>query len=405
MIGPSQFMFATGIENSYPTIKGKDGRIKRIDEMEAAGHYRFWREDFALALNIGVTHLRYGPPLHKTWLGPGHYDWDFADETFNRLQEIGLCPITDLCHFGVPDWIENFQNPDLPRYFEEYARDFAKRYPWVNLYTPVNEIYIAALFSGLYGMWNERMTTDRGFVTALKHLCQANTRAMRAILKVNPSAVFIQSESAEYYHPHCPSEIPEAHLYNARRFLALDFTYGHNVNSVMYEYLMDNGMTRDEYHWFHDHHVKTFCIMGTDYYSSNEHLILRDKKVVASGEIFGYYVITKQYYDRYKLPIMHTETNVLDDKAAPGWLNKEWHNLYRLRKDGLPIMGFTWYSLTDQVDWDSGLVGDKGVVNPCGLFDLNRNIRQVGLDYKLLIESWKGILPTGSAGLKLTHQT
>jgi hypothetical protein len=30
------------------------------------------------------------------------------------------------------------------------------------------------------------------------------------------------------------------------------------------------------------------------------------------GELFGWYVITKQYYDRYRRPLMHTETNCQD---------------------------------------------------------------------------------------------
>jgi hypothetical protein len=28
-----------------------------------------------------------------------------------------VSPIVDLCHFGVPDWIGSFQNPDFPRLF------------------------------------------------------------------------------------------------------------------------------------------------------------------------------------------------------------------------------------------------------------------------------------------------
>src|SRR5690348_5262799 len=39
----SPFMFATGIENSYPTIN--NGRT-RIDEMDKCGHYEKWCTDF-----------------------------------------------------------------------------------------------------------------------------------------------------------------------------------------------------------------------------------------------------------------------------------------------------------------------------------------------------------------------
>src|SRR4051794_24402794 len=112
------FMFSTGIENSSPTIGNGRGRV---DEMEKCGHYERWREDFALAGDLGVRCLRYGLPLYRTFRGPGRYDWSFADLTFAELRRLGIIPITDLCHFGVPDWIGDFQNPDFPDLFAAYA--------------------------------------------------------------------------------------------------------------------------------------------------------------------------------------------------------------------------------------------------------------------------------------------
>lgn len=393
------FMFATGIENSYPTIQLPNGSAKRVDEMEKCGHYKKWRQDFHLVKDLGIRYLRYGPPLYKTHIGPGQYDWSFADEAFNALKDMHIIPIADLCHFGVPDWIGNFQNPDWPGYFAEYAQAFAERYSWVRYFTPVNEIFIAATFSALYGWWNERQTSDVAFVTALQNLCKANVMAMRAILDVQPRAIFIQSESSEYFHPEGPDALYQANVLNERRFLSLDLTYGHPVFANMYQYLEDNGMTREEYNWFRDNHVKANCVMGNDYYITNEHLVHSDGTWSAAGEIFGYYVITHQYYDRYRLPVMHTETNLADSEQAPGWLRKEWANLFRLRQDGVPIMGFTWYSLTDQMDWDTALREDKGTVNPVGLYDLDRKIRPVGVAYQKLMHDWKDLLPTGSFSL------
>ncbi|HYO23759.1 MAG TPA: hypothetical protein VEQ85_02315, partial [Lacipirellulaceae bacterium] len=88
------FMFATGIENSYPTIAG--GR--RIDEMEKCGHYRHWRTDLELLEDLGIRFLRYGPPIHTTWLGPHHPDWEFPDLAFGHLKRHDTVPIADLCH-------------------------------------------------------------------------------------------------------------------------------------------------------------------------------------------------------------------------------------------------------------------------------------------------------------------
>ena len=66
-------MFATGIENSVPTI---DGGRTRVDETESCGHYQRWQENFALVQDIGISYLRFGPSIHSTWLGEGKYDWE-----------------------------------------------------------------------------------------------------------------------------------------------------------------------------------------------------------------------------------------------------------------------------------------------------------------------------------------
>ena len=165
---PIDLAFATGIECSYPKAAGLGGRLERVDELERTFHYRCWRDDLRLVRELGLTFLRYGPPYYRIHLGSGHYDWSFADDAFGEMRRLGIVPIADLCHFGVPDWAGGFDNPDWPALFAEYAGAFAERYPWVILYTPVNEIFICAKFSGLYGMWNERRKDERGFVTATK---------------------------------------------------------------------------------------------------------------------------------------------------------------------------------------------------------------------------------------------
>lgn len=401
----SHLIFATGIECSYPTIALPDGTIKRIDEMEKADHYRRWREDFECVKQLGLEYLRYGPPYYRAHLGRGRYDWEFADLTFNALRDMAITPIVDLCHFGVPDWLGGFQNPEFPTAFAEYAGAFAARFPHLRLYTPINEIFIAARFSAELGWWNERLASDRAFVTALKHLVRANLLAMAAILQVQPAALFIQSESSEYFHAAEPAAYDRADFYNQKRFLSLDLCYGRDVRGVMYEYLMDQGMSRQEYHWFmqRGRAVKPHCVMGNDYYDTNEHLVpAGDRSFTASGEIFGYYVITKQYFDRYHLPVMHTETNFKDEHLAPGWLWKQWANMMRLRQDGVPIIGFTWYSLTDQVDWDTLLREDNGRVNPLGLFDLDRKIRPVGEAYRRLVKEWHNLSPVEGQILDLS---
>jgi beta-glucosidase len=399
-----RFMFTTGIENSYPVIVDRDGNRIRRDQIKETGHDQHWRQDFALVKEMGLEYLRYGPAYYRVHQAPGKYDWSLVDEPMAELQRLGITPIVDLCHFGVPDWAGDFQNPDWPELFAEYAGAYAERYPWAHLYTPVNEIFITANFSGLMGWWNERLTSHRGFVIALKHLAKATLLAEEAILRVQPAALFVQAESTEYFHAAEPEAQTRSNFHNQRRFLSLDLCYGHDVTAQMYEYLLDNGMSKEEYHWLMEHGAvdKTHCIMGNDYYITNEHLVPSGEEPFSpAGDIFGYYVITRQYFDRYHLPVMHTETNLADAERAPNWLRRQWANMLRLKDDGVPIIGFTWYSLTDQVDWDTALRENNGNVNPLGLYDLDRKIRPVGEVYRKLVAQWRDILPAESLCLRL----
>jgi beta-glucosidase/6-phospho-beta-glucosidase/beta-galactosidase len=382
------FIFATGIECSYPTLE--NGRWRR-DQMAATGHYRRWPQDLDLCVELGLSHLRYGPPLHLTLQGPGRYDWSFTDQAMEGMRERGLTPIVDLCHFGVPDWLENFQNPELPQALRAYAAAFAARYPWVRFYTPVNEMYVSARLSALEGVWNEQRRDERAFVTAVRHLAWANRLMMGEILEQRPDAVFIDSESGEFHQPCCPD--PEivriADFENERRFLPLDLLYAHPVSEGMRGWLRDHGLADEEYDWFMARQPPHRTVLGVDYYEWNEKLIDTEGQPRALGELFGWYVIASQYWERYRRPLMHTETNHLDAREAPRWLWRQWHNVQLIRQAGVPIVGFTWYSLTDQVDWDIALAEPLGNVNPVGLFDLNRDPRAVGQAYRHLIETFR----------------
>src|SRR5262249_20201715 len=83
------------------------------------------------------------------------------------------------------------------------------------------------------------------------------------------------------------------------------------------------------------------------------------------------------------------------------WLYKEWANILRIRANGVPVLGFTWYSLTDQVDWDTALRENNGNVNPLGLYDLDRNIRPVGKAYKRIVANWSRLIVAHSICLTI----
>ncbi len=379
------FMFATGIECSYPSIDG--GRVRR-DQLAECGHYDRWREDFRLVQELGLRVLRYGLPLHKVWLGRGRYDWSFADEVMGELKRLQITPILDLMHFGVPDWVGNFQNPELPVLFRDYCTAVAERYPWVRYYTPVNEAYVTARNSAKFGFWNEQLKDDRAYVTALKHLAACSILGCHAIAERRHDAVIIHSESAEYIHEMKATPSTHFQLVNKFKFLSLDFLYAHDSEADVLLWALDNGLTREEYSWFMRGEPPGYQVLGLDYYGRNEHIIKPDGARFEAEDVMGWRSIAWDYWRRYRKPLMHTETNVFDADAAPSWLWKQWVNVLAMRQEGVPVLGFTWYSLIDQIDWDSQLSRKSDNVNACGLYDLDRKPRPVAAEFRMLLEEF-----------------
>jgi beta-glucosidase/6-phospho-beta-glucosidase/beta-galactosidase len=386
----SAFMFTTGIECSYPTIE--QGYWRR-DQMDSTRHYAMWDRDFELAREIGITHIRYGPPLHLIFESRGRYNWDYCDPQLEELRDAGPEPILDLCHFGVPSWLGNLQNDEIADALAEYAGAFADRYPWVRFYTPINEMYVCARMSALDGIWNEQLRDEGAYARAAWNLANASVAMSDVILKRRPDAIFINSESSEFYQPCCPDQPVQeaAAVANERRFLPLDLIYAHPLSDRMHRLLCAQGISSDDINRLGQRKVPRRSILGVDYYEWNERLMDRNCNPLALGELFGWYVIANQYWERYRRPMMHTETNKPDADGAPRWLWRQWHNVQLLHRAGVPLVGFTWYSLTDQIDWSIAMSAALGIVYPVGLFDLNREARTVGIAYKQLIELYRDL--------------
>jgi hypothetical protein len=375
------FALCTGIECSTPTIEGG----VRMDELEKTGHYQRFDQDIRMVSELGVRFLRYGIPFHQVCDDPGAYDWAFTDRALDACRRHGVTPIVDLMHFGVPDWLGNYQNRELPDVFGAYARAFAERFPWVRYYTLVNEPFVTANFSARLGYWNERQQTPEAFTRAMLNIGRCIVQAHNEVRQLRPDGIFIQSDSCEYAHAVHPSTVAEAAFQNELRFIAYELAYGRTLPGVVADYLLRAGAGRDELRWFEANGSDMGCIAGNDYYAACERELAADGRTLECGERFGYYFLAKQYHERLGVPIMHTETNAGED--AVDWLRRQWTSALRLKNEGFPIRGFTWYGFVNHVDWDSCLREDNGRENACGLVSLARVPNATYAAYREIIES------------------
>src|SRR4051794_28922914 len=80
----AEFIFATGIENSYPmtVVRDENGNMVplRRDQMRETQHYDRWEEDFALVNQLGIKYLRYGPPYYLIQAPSGECNFSLSPE-------------------------------------------------------------------------------------------------------------------------------------------------------------------------------------------------------------------------------------------------------------------------------------------------------------------------------------
>ena len=234
-------MFATGIENSIPTI---DNGRTRVDQMEASDHYRRWRR-ISTALRILGSISCFGPPLHKTFFAPGQYDWEFCDLTMSDLKRRDITPIVD-CVISACRLDRQFPEPGFPAFVCDLRWPPS---PSASLGAPAGQrdVHLRRLL-GEYGWWNEQLKTDRSSSPPQDHRPR-----QRPGDDGNP-----QAPAGRDFHPERVSEYPRRQpggnrpaerstppLPQPRSQLR------RRVDSGMYEYLMDNGMTRRNITFLH----------------------------------------------------------------------------------------------------------------------------------------------------------
>jgi beta-glucosidase/6-phospho-beta-glucosidase/beta-galactosidase len=374
------FVMASGIECSAPL----NAAGVRMDELVKTGHVDRVEEDVRLVRETGIRYLRYGIPFHRVAPGEGVFEWAFVDRALEACRSQGVVPIADLLHFGVPDDLDGFQDPALADRFRAYAAAFAERYPWVRYYTPVNEPLITAEFSARLGYWNEALSDERAFVRALLNVARCVVLASAEIRARRSDAVLIQSDTCHYTHPLRPHDTARADLENELRFAGYELAYGRPLPGIVADHLVAHGATRADLAWFEQNGSDEGAIVGTDYYAGSEREVRPDGSLGPSGVRLGYYRLAREYQERLGRPFMHAETNA-EGEGAVEWLLGQWAEVSRLRADGVPIRGFTWYGFIDHVDWDTALREDNGRQNRCGLVGLNRRPNPVHAVFRQLI--------------------
>jgi beta-glucosidase/6-phospho-beta-glucosidase/beta-galactosidase len=376
------FRWTVGIESSCIPHLG-------IDQYQWTQHDRYWREDFERAASdLGCRWMRYSLPWHLCEPERSVFDWRWADERVEFAREIGLKLIVDLVHFGVPAWLpEAFGDVDFPERFEIFCKAFGNHYKGkIHSVCPINEPLITCLFCGDAGLWPPHGRDLNSYVTILSRTSQALVRGIRALRETLPNVEISVCDALEYAQTQCPSDptlppekCPQADVARRmlRRHVVLDLITGRiNSKHKLYPWLKEHGLSSMDVNWFQKNAV-TIDLLGLDYYNHTEVEIYRhidgSYRQRTPVQPIGLYRAALDYWERYGVPLMITETSYTGtEQERIRWLESTVGDVKRLRADGIPVIGYTWWPLIDHIDWDGALLHQVGHVHPVGIYNLEK---------------------------------
>jgi beta-glucosidase len=350
---PYGLKFAVGIEDTF--VPQASPGLRPLDEYELTSHYDRWREDLDLAASTGASMIRYGIPWYRVNPAPDEWDWSWTDRVIEHLLSLELVPIVDLMHYGCPLWLEReFANLDYPRRVAEYAARFAARYgESVCFYTPMNEPLLNAMYCGEDGRWPPALTGDEGFVFLTNQLVRGIVQTQRAVADAVGDPTFVHVE-ATFRYLGGPWHAERIRFLRQRTWLIYDLLFGRvDGDHPLYDYLSNNGFSDEDFAFFREH-VTEPDIVGINYYphmSTTEFLRDGGRRNAWSGA-GGMEELARDFHARYGKPIFWTETSVPGTvEARVRWLEDSLALVHRLRSEGLPLVGYTWWPLFSLLDW------------------------------------------------------
>jgi beta-glucosidase/6-phospho-beta-glucosidase/beta-galactosidase len=368
----AQFVWGAGIECSFiPHLN--------IDQFDWTQHNRFWKDDLRRAKEeLGISHLRYALPWHKLEPTKGEFDWSIADERLAEFERVGIDPLLDVMHFGTPLWLRQaVGDPEFPEALERFTTAIVSRYAsLVRTWCPFNEPLVSALFSGDFGFWPPHARKWRGYMPVLSRIVQGVSRSIRAIRATKPDAVVLLCDAVESYKTRTPSLEAEVKRRNLRRFLVMDLLTGRvDQHHPLHSWVTSYGLSELDLQWFRSN-PQAPDVFGMDYYPHSDWQIDQTSAGVRQRRAdspTGLYNVANQYWNRYGIPLMLTETSIEGQPINREiWLETNVEHIRRLREEGVPMLGLIWWPMIDQVDWDGALTHRVGKIHEVGLFNLKR---------------------------------
>lgn len=329
--------------SNWPEVKRSAQTPSNYVSGRATEHYARFAEDISLARKLNLNAFR----LSIEWsrVQPEQGAWDAGavkhyKEVLAELKKQGIEPMVTLFHFTLPVWFAEmggFEKRANVKFFVEFAeRILSELGGTIRYVITINEPEIYASQSYLEAKWPPQVQNRAQYRRVLANLAFAhNTIAKKLHAASRRYRVSVAKNSAYIY----PGD---------------DSALSVRAAAVM-QYQRDDMFLRKV--------IKQCDFLGVNYYFSERVYGYRvhnpDERLNDLG-----WDMQPQYLERalerlsekYKKPIIVTENGLADasDEDRQWWLMQTILAMQRAMRNGVELLGYFHWSLTDNFEWDKG---------------------------------------------------
>ncbi|HEY9856162.1 MAG TPA: family 1 glycosylhydrolase [Stenomitos sp.] len=305
----------------------------------AADGYRRYTEDLDLTKGLGCNAFRTSIEWSRIEPEEGRFDPEALRhyrEMLVAMRARGLTPVVTLMHFVYPAWLDKYggwQSPQAVTYFNRFVERVVKEYgDLTDWYLTFNEPTVFIAGGYLSGNLPPGKVNDlKGAALVTKNLVAAHVKAYRTIHANDPVAhVSFNNYSASWTLTAGPQDDQDDFL---RQVLGTD-----------------EGLPKLDY-------------IAIDYYTRLKVRLPFQLPGCWDWPVYpeGFYNALKHYHQWTGLPVLVAENGMATEdlkERQDGWTREAYltahvEQLQRAIKDGVPVLGYIHWSITDNYEWGS----------------------------------------------------